>query len=281
MAAAVDPPRKPCPNGHGRCLAPDLRSELRLPADVPTGHGRVPGTEPWLVCGRRVAGCRPRYCGQIRCRAKEPAAMDDGQVHKTIEQLVAEEHELWQREAAGAGERRGSPAARGGQGLARPDVGSPAPAAGAARLGPGSERRSCCGPRTSSSTTSNSDARQQQSRRPRVRPTALLRERVTRALYMFGQLLELPECDGAVPDGVVVDGVVVATAWSRCGCARRPRIEPVAAFAIATTPPASAPVQASVASSFLVRVLMLDLLSQVVCAVHDFVLVIPVKSRRL
>jgi hypothetical protein len=27
--------------------------------------------------------------------------MDDGQVHKTIEQLVAEEHELWQREAAG------------------------------------------------------------------------------------------------------------------------------------------------------------------------------------
>jgi hypothetical protein len=27
--------------------------------------------------------------------------MDDGQVHKTIEQLVAEEHELWEREAAG------------------------------------------------------------------------------------------------------------------------------------------------------------------------------------
>jgi Protein of unknown function (DUF2630) len=31
--------------------------------------------------------------------------MDDTQVHTTIEQLVAEEHELWQREAAGnAGE---------------------------------------------------------------------------------------------------------------------------------------------------------------------------------
>ncbi len=29
--------------------------------------------------------------------------MDDGQVHQTIEQLVAEEHELWQREAAGRG----------------------------------------------------------------------------------------------------------------------------------------------------------------------------------
>ena len=27
--------------------------------------------------------------------------MDDPQIHGTIEQLVAEEHELWQREAAG------------------------------------------------------------------------------------------------------------------------------------------------------------------------------------
>ena len=27
--------------------------------------------------------------------------MDDPQVHGTIEQLVAEEHELWEREAAG------------------------------------------------------------------------------------------------------------------------------------------------------------------------------------
>jgi hypothetical protein len=27
--------------------------------------------------------------------------MDDGQIHGTIEQLVAEEHELWNREAAG------------------------------------------------------------------------------------------------------------------------------------------------------------------------------------
>jgi hypothetical protein len=29
--------------------------------------------------------------------------MDDAQVHGTIEQLVAEEHELWEREAAGNG----------------------------------------------------------------------------------------------------------------------------------------------------------------------------------
>ena len=29
--------------------------------------------------------------------------MDDSQVHGTIEQLVAEEHELWDREAAGTG----------------------------------------------------------------------------------------------------------------------------------------------------------------------------------
>ncbi len=27
--------------------------------------------------------------------------MDDSQIHGTIEQLVAEEHELWEREAAG------------------------------------------------------------------------------------------------------------------------------------------------------------------------------------
>jgi hypothetical protein len=27
--------------------------------------------------------------------------MEDGQIHGTIEQLVAEEHELWEREAAG------------------------------------------------------------------------------------------------------------------------------------------------------------------------------------
>jgi hypothetical protein len=28
--------------------------------------------------------------------------MDDSQIHGTIEQLVAEEHELWQREASGS-----------------------------------------------------------------------------------------------------------------------------------------------------------------------------------
>jgi len=27
--------------------------------------------------------------------------MDDGQIHSSIEQLVAEEHELWEKEAAG------------------------------------------------------------------------------------------------------------------------------------------------------------------------------------
>jgi hypothetical protein len=31
----------------------------------------------------------------------QEAEMDDGQIHGTIEQLVAEEHELWEREAAG------------------------------------------------------------------------------------------------------------------------------------------------------------------------------------
>jgi len=33
--------------------------------------------------------------------------MDDLQMHDTIEQLVAEEHELWQREAAGDAEDAG------------------------------------------------------------------------------------------------------------------------------------------------------------------------------
>jgi hypothetical protein len=61
--------------------------------------------------------------------------------------------------------------------------------------------------------------------------------------------------EGAV---VVVDGVVDVAA----GVVLAPD-EPVAASAIATTPPASTPVQASVASSLLVRVLMLGLLSQV------------------
>ena len=30
-----------------------------------------------------------------------PPKMDDAQIHSSIEQLVAEEHELWEREAAG------------------------------------------------------------------------------------------------------------------------------------------------------------------------------------
>jgi hypothetical protein len=94
-------------------------------------------------------------------------------------------------------------------------------------------------------------------------------------LYMFGQALELPECDGAVPDGAVPDGAVVegvvvdGVVDVAAGVVLTPD-EPVAAFAIATTPPASAPVQASVTSSFLACVLMLDLLSQV--GVLSFVL---------
>jgi hypothetical protein len=81
---------------------------------------------------------------------------------------------------------------------------------------------------------------------------------------MFGQLLELPVCAGAVPvpDGAVVDGVVVDGVVAVAVVPDDP-LEPVAAFAIATTPPASAPVHASVASNFLVRCLMVDLLSQV------------------
>jgi hypothetical protein len=100
---------------------------------------------------------------------------------------------------------------------------------------------------------------------------------------MFGQTPELPEWEGAVPDGAVVDGVVVDGVVA-VDVAVLPVVpvvpEPVAALAIATTPPARAPVQARVASSFLVCVLMLDLLSFVRCFSLASSL-IPVKSRRL
>jgi hypothetical protein len=102
---------------------------------------------------------------------------------------------------------------------------------------------------------------------------------------MRGQLPELPEWegavpDGAVPDGAVVDGVVVDGVVA-VDVAVVPVVpEPVAAFAIATTPPARAPVQASVASSFLVCVLMLDLLSAS-CVLRLLRPWIPVKSCRL
>ena len=100
-------------------------------------------------------------------------------------------------------------------------------------------------------------------------------------LYMFGQPVELPECEGAVPDGVAVEGVVVVDGVVdvAAGVVLTPD-EPVAAFAIATTPPASAPVQASVASSLLVRVLMLGLLSQG-GVLSIGALCFPVKSGRL
>jgi hypothetical protein len=80
-------------------------------------------------------------------------------------------------------------------------------------------------------------------------------------VYMLGQSLELPVCAGAVPDGAVVDGVVVDGVVAVAVVPDDP-LAPVAAFAIATAPPASAPVHASVASNFLLRCLMVDLLSQ-------------------
>ena len=39
--------------------------------------------------------------------------MDDPQIHGTIEALVAEEHELWQRESAGAASEAGRERLRG------------------------------------------------------------------------------------------------------------------------------------------------------------------------
>jgi hypothetical protein len=76
--------------------------------------------------------------------------------------------------------------------------------------------------------------------------------------YMFGQLAPLPEpvpvVAGAAADGVVVAGVVVV-AVAAAGVVVD--VLP-AAFATATTPPPSAPVQASVASNLLARVLIVE-----------------------
>ena len=76
-------PRR-CRRRAGRAPRPARapRSSFRFPSGRPARRG-----EPWLYsCGRRATGG-----GQ----------MDDGQIHGTIEQLVAEEHELWEREASG------------------------------------------------------------------------------------------------------------------------------------------------------------------------------------
>jgi Protein of unknown function (DUF2630) len=48
--------------------------------------------------GRSAVRCLERAKGPP---AQKEARMDDQQIHGTIEQLVAEEHELWERESAG------------------------------------------------------------------------------------------------------------------------------------------------------------------------------------
>ena len=75
--------------------------------------------------------------------------------------------------------------------------------------------------------------------------------------HMFGQFELAPEPLGV--DGVVVDGVVAAAGVPEDELP--PDDEPVAAFAIATTPPAIAPVASRLAS--IVRNLIASLLSSV------------------
>jgi hypothetical protein len=43
------------------------------------------------------------YARSARAHLKEGEAMDDDQIHGRIEQLVAEEHQLWERESRGEG----------------------------------------------------------------------------------------------------------------------------------------------------------------------------------
>ena len=93
---------------------------------------------------RRYARARGRLgdtiCEDNRRATTAGGVMDDPQIHGTIEQLVAEEHELWQRESAGQPAKPTGEAART-QGLARPVLGPPAPTTRAARGWPGSGHR--------------------------------------------------------------------------------------------------------------------------------------------
>src|SRR5262245_56477212 len=65
-------------------------------SDTPTGIVRaaIPGPR------QRESVARARS-GTMRARRPLEADMDDVQIHGTIEQLVAEEHELWERESSG------------------------------------------------------------------------------------------------------------------------------------------------------------------------------------
>ena len=88
----------------------------------------------WWAGRRRSA--RPRSSGQTHLDKPNEQRRHHGHatIHERIEKLVSEEHELWQREAAGNADeatRHGSP----GQGVPRPDLG-PAPAARGAPRGP-------------------------------------------------------------------------------------------------------------------------------------------------
>jgi hypothetical protein len=85
---------------------------------------------------------------------------------------------------------------------------------------------------------------------------------------MFGQF-ELPEPFGAVVDGVVVDGAVGVVVDGVVAVAAPeddvPLDEPVAAFAIATTPPAIAPVASRLATTLRSLITSPPFLSSSVC----------------
>jgi len=67
--------------------------------------------------------------------------MSDGQIHASIEQLVAEEHEPWWRESDGTRNRPRASAASRNQGPSRSELGLAAPAARTLRRRKESGRR--------------------------------------------------------------------------------------------------------------------------------------------
>ena len=130
--------------------------------DVP-GQRVSGGREPvWLGSVRacvflvsQLIGAEPTPGTHRTAYTRSGGVMDDSQVHGTIEQLVAEEHELWEREAAGNG-RRATVSACAAEGLARPMPGFSAPAPRTAET-VATRMRPTSGGRKSSRATSSSD----------------------------------------------------------------------------------------------------------------------------
>ena len=74
-----------------------------------TGAEVTAAATAWASCKRRSPSRRPHRVTIVPDATAYGLPMDDAQIHATIEQLVAEEHELWNRQGEGMateGDRR-------------------------------------------------------------------------------------------------------------------------------------------------------------------------------